>query len=174
MPTIAELLRGLLMYAILPLWVLAGFLDWQQHRSSRIESTTGITESVFHWVLFAEGGCALFCALVLPFQPMLVALAFTLLAAHELTTWLELKVVVGGRFISPAEQMLHSFLEILPWCAIVTVYLLRTTEIGLPAVAAYSEILTPTYLALLFLFIVVMNVLPLTEETLRCLRARDG
>ena len=36
-----EVLRGMLMYFILPLWLAAGFSDYLCHRAAQIEKTSG-------------------------------------------------------------------------------------------------------------------------------------
>ena len=37
----------ILMYFVLPIWLLAGFADWLCHRASHIESTTGARNHSF-------------------------------------------------------------------------------------------------------------------------------
>jgi hypothetical protein len=44
----------ILMYFVLPLWLIAGFADWLCHRASHIESTTGAKESLIHLLMFVE------------------------------------------------------------------------------------------------------------------------
>jgi hypothetical protein len=41
----AELTRNILMYFILPLWLVAGFADYLCHRASNIATTSGAKES---------------------------------------------------------------------------------------------------------------------------------
>jgi hypothetical protein len=43
-----EVLRALLMYFVLPLWLAAGFADYLCHRATHIEETSGWKESVLH------------------------------------------------------------------------------------------------------------------------------
>jgi hypothetical protein len=56
---------NVLMYFVLPLWLLAGFADYLCHRVAQIENTTGAKESVIHLLMFAEMGipvlAAIFC-----------------------------------------------------------------------------------------------------------------
>ena len=49
-----EVLRAMLMYFVLPLWLAAGFADYLCHRATHIEKTSGWRESVLHVVQFAE------------------------------------------------------------------------------------------------------------------------
>ncbi|ETF03615.1 hypothetical protein W822_05630 [Advenella kashmirensis W13003] len=53
----------ILIYFILPLWLIEGFADWVYHRKSHIESTSGPKESVLHFLQFGEVGVALLAAL---------------------------------------------------------------------------------------------------------------
>ncbi len=48
--------RRFLMYAILPIWSFAGFLDWLWHKQTSIETTSGVKESIMHLVMMAEAG----------------------------------------------------------------------------------------------------------------------
>lgn len=55
----------ILMYFIVPLWLIAGFADWLCHRASHIEKTAGVKESALHLLQFAEIGLGLLAALFL-------------------------------------------------------------------------------------------------------------
>jgi hypothetical protein len=131
-----ETARGALTCVVFPLWVLAGFADWWCHRRSSIELTSGLRESGFHFVLFAQMGIAVLAALFLqPTIAVLAALA-VLFVLHELTTWIELRLVNPVRYISPTEQMVHSFLELLPLAALL---LLAASYAGQSGQGATSE-----------------------------------
>jgi hypothetical protein len=43
-----DILVGMLMYFVLPVWLAAGFADNLCHRDSHIEATSGWRESVLH------------------------------------------------------------------------------------------------------------------------------
>ena len=49
-----EVLRAMLMYFIMPLWLVAGFADYLCHRVAHIEKSSGWTESVLHLVQLGE------------------------------------------------------------------------------------------------------------------------
>ena len=55
-PAADEATRRYLMYIIMPVWSLAGFLDWLWHRQTKIETTSGAKESVMHLLMMAEAG----------------------------------------------------------------------------------------------------------------------
>jgi hypothetical protein len=52
----------LLTYVLLPIWILAGFVDYLCHRASNIEHTSGTKESAAHWLMLAEIGVPLIAA----------------------------------------------------------------------------------------------------------------
>src|ERR1700680_2342176 len=49
-----EATRRYLMYIIMPVWSVAGFLDWLWHRQTKIETTSGVKESIMHLLMMAE------------------------------------------------------------------------------------------------------------------------
>jgi len=160
------LARTLLMVGVVPLWILAGLVDWACHRGTAIERTSGIRENAFHWLLLAEGGVALIASALLEPGPVLLAIVLAAFLAHELTTYVELRYTAPRREIRPFEQMVHSFMELLPLMLF-----------GLVAVLAASG--QPTdwpggYLVGAGVAVVLFNLLPMAEETWRCLRGRAG
>jgi hypothetical protein len=170
----------LLMYVVVPLWIAAGLADWLCHRRTRIESTSGLVENIFHWVLLAEGGVALVATALLQPNAAVLLLVFGAFLAHELTTYVELRYTARRREIRPIEQMVHSFMELLP-----------LVLLALLAVMAWDQVLAlfdgadpdfsvepadrpwpPGYLLAAGVAVLLANVLPLAEESLRCLRER--
>ena len=43
-----QLLLDLILYGLLPLWGICGFIDWCCHRATQVERTSGIKESLIH------------------------------------------------------------------------------------------------------------------------------
>jgi hypothetical protein len=170
--------RFLLMAGVVPLWILAGLADWWCHRRTAIERTSGLRENLFHWLLFAEAGVALGAVAVLEVNAALLLLVAVAFLVHELTTFIELRYTVPRREVAPLEQMIHSFMEILP-----------LGLLGLLAVMGWDQLLAqggapdfaprvmrtpwpPAYLLAVAGAVLLFNVLPLAEEALRCWRAR--
>jgi hypothetical protein len=173
-----SLLRPLLMYVVLPLWMLAGLADWACHRRTRIETTGGVRESVFHWVMFLQMAVVVLAVLFLEVNAAVLLLAGALFLAHEFTTWLELRYVVGRREVSPIEQMVHSFMELLPLAGLFLLAVLSVERYGGGALEPSAWTLRPKaeplpagYLAAALAGAALLNVLPLAEESWRCLRA---
>ena len=73
----------ILMYFILPLWLLAGFADWLCHRASHIETTSGAKESVFHLVMLAEMGLPLLAAIFLQVNAGIIAFMIACTASRR-------------------------------------------------------------------------------------------
>lgn len=170
----------LLMYAVVPLWILAGFADWWCHRRTRIERTSGLTENGFHWFLFAEGGVLLLAAALLEVNAGLLLLGFAAFLAHELTTYMELRYTVSVREVRPLEQMVHSFMEILPLAVLALLAVMQWEQalalfdLGVPdfALRPKQDPWPAAWLLATAAAVAVLNVLPLADETLRCLRGK--
>lgn len=171
-----------LMAVVVPLWVLAGLADWWCHRRSAIERTSGWPENVFHWVLMGEAGIALLAVALLEIDAGVLLLVFAAYLAHELTTYIELRYAVPRRAVGPLEQMVHSFMELLPLLVLVLAALMQWDQVlalfdaGDPEFAFEPKLAPwpPAYLLGAALAVAVLNVLPLAEEGLRCWRARGG
>jgi hypothetical protein len=159
---------------VLPLWVVAGLADWWCHRRSHIEHTSGLRENGFHWALFAIVAIGAVAAATLAPNRTVLAVLIGVFVLHELLAFSELKFVTTVRSVAPFEQMVHSFLEILP---LVVVGILAVESLGSAAAEAPEWTLRirgelkvlPLLLA--GAVVVLFNVVPLLEETWRCLRA---
>lgn len=168
----------LVMVGVVPLWIAAGVADWACHRRTRIGQTSGLPENVFHWVLLAEGGIALLATALLEITAGALLLVFAAFLLHEATTWVELRYTVPRREVRPVEQMVHSFMELLPllllallavagWQQLGALFGAGTPDFGLRLKAKPWP---PAYLAGAAAAVLLLNVLPIAEETWRCLR----
>jgi len=110
--------RLLLVYAVLPLWWLAGMFDWWLHRRSAIEATAGVRESLLHLLMLAEIGVPVLALLWLQADAGLLLLCVAAFVVHELTVLADLRWVRDKRPVVPFEQMVHSFQEVLPLAGI--------------------------------------------------------
>jgi hypothetical protein len=169
--------RLVLMFGVLPLWILAGLADWWCHRRTAIERTSGLRENLFHWLLFAQAGVALLGVAVLEVNAALLLLVIVAFLAHELTTFVELRYTVPRREVRPLEQMVHRFMEILPLLLLALLAVIGWENVfgGAPqafALRARPAPWPPAYLASVAAAVLLFNVLPMAEEGLRCWRAR--
>ena len=123
-----EIVQGLLQYFIMPVWIAAGVADWICHRVSRIENTAGPKESVLHLIMLAELGIPVCAALFLEINALMIAVLMGAFVAHQLTALYDLRYAVTRRLISPLEQQVHSFLELLPLMGLVLLIVLHWAQ----------------------------------------------
>lgn len=170
----------LLLWAVLPLWLAAGLADWACHRATAIERTSGTRESLIHLLMFAEVGLPLLAALLLEVNALVLAAGLLAFLAHEATAWWDLRVAVGARAVHPREQMVHSFLELLPLTGLALLATLHWTQAralvpGSAAPGAFELVwktppLPAAYVLAVLAAAGLVSALYL-EELWRCLRA---
>lgn len=179
----AEAARAILMYGVFPLWIAAGLLDWLCHRRTGIERTSGLKENLLHLLMMAEVGIGMLAVALLEINAAVLLLVLAVFVVHELTVYWDLRYSVPLRRVGPFEQMVHSFLEILPLLSLALLAALQWDQaralLGAgPAPADFSlrakvEPLPAAYLAGGLAAAVLLNAVPLLEETWRCWKARE-
>ena len=175
------LLRQYLLFFILPLWMLAGLTDYVLHKRTRIEETAGIKESVLHAMQLGEAGLPVLLALVLEINALIILFMVIGLVLHEVTALLDVTYASSRRYVSPLEQHVHSFMEVLPLMALSFVTVMYWNQFAAlfgfgPETPRFdlgpkSHPISSVYLAVLLLCIACFVVLPYTEELWRCFRA---
>ncbi len=171
----------ILAYAVLPLWVICGFLDYLCHRATHIEVATGIRESLIHWLMLAEVALPLSLAVFFRINALVLAVMLICLIAHEVTGYYDLKLAMATRKVTVFEHQVHSALEILPLTAMLLTMTLHWPQalalfgagtehadfsLGPKQTPRWGELIPPgaTFIAL--------AVMPYAEELLRGLRAK--
>lgn len=162
----------LLVFAVYPAWVLAGLVDWACHRRSRIEASAGLRENAWHWLLYGLGGAGVLAAVALQTTGGALAVVAACWALHQLAVWRELRYAVAHRAVGPAEQMVHSFLELLPLAGLALLAVLAGERLGEWTLALRPPPWPWAALAWGLAATVLLNALPLAEEGWRCLRMR--
>jgi hypothetical protein len=178
----AEVTRNVLMYFILPLWLAAGFADYLCHRAARIEVTSGYKESLLHLLQFAEVGVPILAALFLEINALVILVMIACFVLHELTAFWDVSYASRTRTVTPIEQHVHSFLEMLPLMALLMIVVLHWPQFlalfGLgsdPARFTLSLKQPPLpwlYTAAVLALVLLFDLLPYLEELARGLRAR--
>jgi hypothetical protein len=175
-----DILRGMLMYFILPLWLAAGFADYLCHRAARIERTSGWKESALHLLQFAEMAVAVLAALFLEITSAVIVLMIVCLILHEVTAIWDVRYAEATREVTPTEQHIHSFLEMLPlmglllvvalhWAAFTGLFGIGTADFSLRWKQAQLPV---AYIAIMLALTALFEVLPYLEEFARTLRHR--
>jgi hypothetical protein len=178
----ADAAPAILMFVVFPLWVLAGLLDWACHRRTHIERTSGLKENLLHLLMMAEVGLAMLAVALLKVNAAVLLLVLVVFLVHELTVYWDLHYTTPLRPVRPFEQMVHSFLELLPLLSLALLAAgqwdqARALFGGGPAAPDFSlrpksEPLPPAFFAGGFAAAVLLNGLPLLEETWRCWKER--
>jgi hypothetical protein len=173
-----------LLFGVIPVWLAAGFADWCCHRATHIETTTGAKESAIHLLMFLEVGAPLLAGLFLEINAGTIIFMVAMFFLHEATALWDVTYATTVRRITPFEQHVHSFLELMPLLAITCILIAYWGQtmalLGVGNEEARFDIslkghpLPPVYLATLFGAIFLFEVLPYLEELTRGLRANGG
>ncbi|EAR10707.1 hypothetical protein [Reinekea blandensis] len=175
------LLINILLYLFLPLWGIAGFVDWLCHRATQIETTSGLKESLMHTLMGIQVGIPILLCLTFRVNVLILLLCLAAWALHEFVAHMDVKFASPRRKISIWEMHAHSYLATLPlymlsiiavinWPVVVDLVTLNWTgQLRLvPMEYAHGF---DGYLFWYLTFMAVACVFPYLEENLRCLRA---
>lgn len=176
--------QAVLLYFIVPLWFLSGVADWWCHRASDIEHTAGVKESLIHLLMYAELAVPLLACLFLEVNALIILVIILAFLAHEATALWDVSYAVKHRRVTPLEQHVHSFLELIPLMAGAFVILLNWSQFlalfGFGEEPARFELawkdppLPTAYIVAVLAASVILALLPYVEELWRCLRAAGG
>ena len=182
MSTEADVLRSVLMYFVLPLWLVAGFADYLCHRASHIATTSGPKESLIHLLMLAEIGSAATVAMTFEINAGVIALMIIVWAAHEATAVWDVTFAHHKREVTPIEQWVHGYLGVLPLLSLLMVVVLHWSQflalfrLGTEAprfdIVWKDPPLPWGYVLPIISATVLFEVLPYLEELVRGLRAR--
>jgi hypothetical protein len=180
---IGRITRNYLLYFILPLWIAAGFADWTRHRATHIEANSGAKESLMHLMMLLEAGVPLLAGLFLEITAPVIALMIGAFFVHEATALWDVSYAVKRREVTPVEQHIHSFLEMLPLMATGAVTVLhwpklrasagRGSESG-PWLQRKQQPLPRGYVAGILAAVGLFEFLPYLEELRRDWRKHPG
>jgi len=168
-------------FVVVPVWMAMGFADYLCHRATDIEHTAGTRESLLHLIQFGLMGLPLLAVLFLQVNAGVLVVLAVFVSLHHVVAYIDVRYANATRQVRPVEQMIHSFLEMLP----VTGYLLlAATEFGqlqalfgMGGEHAYlslhlrSPALPRWYLVSVILVALAANLGPYLEEFVRCVRA---
>lgn len=112
------LLKALLLWGIYPLWLLAGAGDYLCHRRTDIEHSSGSGESWFHLLQFLTLLVAFGAALLLEQNAVVFGVMVFAVLTHSVLAHMDVSYTDGRRYISPLEQHIHGFMDVLPLVAV--------------------------------------------------------
>jgi hypothetical protein len=180
----SDLTIAVLMYFVLPVWLAAGFADYLCHRAANIATTSGAKESILHLLQFAEMGIAVLAALFLEINALVLLIMLLCFVLHEATALWDVSYASATREVTPIEQHIHSFLEMMPLMGFVLIAVLNWEQFsalfGLGQESARFNIKFRTgppswvYITTMMGLVLLFEVLPYVEELVRGLRANNG
>jgi ABC-type spermidine/putrescine transport system permease subunit I len=169
--------QAALMYFVLPVWLAAGFADYLCHRAASIETTSGWKESLLHLLQFGEMAIPTLAAIFLEINAVVILTMIICLLAHEATAIWDVSYAYRTREVTPTEQHVHSFLEMLPLMGLLIVVTLHweqflalfglgheTADFGL---RLKQPPLPWIYVSIILSLVLLFEVLPYLEEFAR-------
>jgi hypothetical protein len=172
--------RHALLYFVVPLWLAAGLLDWYRHRRTHIERTAGTYESAIHALMMAEACLPAMMGLFLEVNAGVLLAAVAAFILHEATAYWDVSYAETRRRVTPSEQHIHSFLEVVPLMAVTFLIVLHWDQARAlvrvgdePARLTLRRKRPPLargYVRGLLVAIGLFAALPYAEELWRCYR----
>ncbi len=134
--------------------------------------------------MFVEVGIPLLAAMFLEINALVFAIMIVAFFFHEATALWDVSYATTARIVTPIEQHVHSFLEMIPLMAILSVVSLHWEQFlalfGLGPDPARFELVWKTkplpvaYIATVLICVLLFEFLPYLEELFRGLRANAG
>ena len=185
MSDVEEIAKNYMLYFLMPLWIIPGLADYLCHRRSKIETTSGLREAVLHNMMITVMGVPILMGLLLEINALVILLMFIAYFVHLALALYDVTYATSKRTVTPIEQHVHSFLEVLPFMAVSFVICLHWDEF-LSLFGAGTESarfsfewkqtpLSAPYLVTVNLIVFLFLAVPYAEEIWRCYRvAKNG
>lgn len=175
-----SLLVDLILYGVLPLWGIAGFVDWCCHRATRVESTSGIKESFIHSLMGIQLGIPILLCLLFEVNVLILLVCVLMWLLHEIVAHWDVHYATPLRRISIWEVHVHNYMATIPLYLLMLIVVLNW-DVAHKAITfhwsgqfALHGLAVPhgssRYLSHYLVFMTVFCVLPYFEENIRCLR----
>lgn len=180
MPTTDELLMNLILFGLLPLWGIAGFIDWCCHRATRIERTSGLKESLVHSLMGIQLGIPIVLCLFYYVNVMILLICFAAFLCHEIVAHYDVYYAAPRRTISIWEVHVHNYMATIPLYLLMLIMVLnwdvvlKLVSLDWSGEFVFERVPAPHggshYIRNYLVFMGVLCVLPYLEENVRCLR----
>ena len=175
-----ELTLRLILFVILPLWVICGSLDYFCHRATKIEENSGVWESFHHSIMGVQVGVPIWLGIYCEINVLVLLICFACFIVHEWTAHNDVVVAVHAREVTPREQHIHSYLITIPFY-VLSLTICRNWQTFLDTISfrwsgqlnfvlREEPLGTSTYVAWYAFLMLVVAVIPYTEELIRCVR----
>jgi len=177
--TTHDLVLHLILYVILPLWGVTGFIDWCCHRATNIEHTSGVKESIIHGLMGIQLGIPIVVGIMFEMNVLVFLICLAALVAHEVVAHYDVAFTTHKREISIWEVHAHNYLSTIPFYLIALIGVRNPETVTKTFTLAWGGELALiwrtepvggwTYLPTYIGFMGLICILPYTEEFIRCL-----
>jgi hypothetical protein len=172
--TLEAALTSFIAWVLYPLWLAAGAADYFAHRRTDIAHSSGATESLLHIAQLACIAVAFSAGIMLQITTGAWLLMLGAVLLHSLIAYVDVSYTQARRYVSPFEQTVHGFLDVIPIVAVLLFGVLHWPEISARGlmVVAENELDDDLIDRLLLLSFAALAGTPVIEELIRTLRAR--
>ena len=180
MVTTDQLLINLILYGLLPLWGITGFIDWCCHRATGIERTSGLKESLIHSLMGVQLGIPIVLCLVFQVNVAILLICFAAFLAHEFAAHYDVHYSAPLRRISIWEVHVHNYMATIPLYLLMLIVVLnwetvqKLISLDWAGQLSFERVQQPhggsAYLRNYLIFMSILCVFPYLEENVRCLR----
>lgn len=181
MLTTDQLLINLILYGLLPLWGITGFIDWCCHRATNIEHTSGVRETLVHSLMGIQLGVPIVLSLLFEINVLILLICFAAFLAHEVVAHYDVHYSAPLRRISIWEMHVHNYMATIPLYLLMLIIVLNweTTQklVSFDWAGQFElkRIAAPhggkAYLRNYLIFMAMLCIFPYLEENVRCVRA---
>jgi hypothetical protein len=175
-----ELLKNLILYGLLPLWGISGLIDWYCHRITKIETTSGLRESLVHSLMGIQLGIPIILSLFFYVNVSVLLICLLAVIMHEFVAHYDVHYSAPIRHISIWEVHVHNYMSTIPLFLFMLIVVINwdmfvnLVTFNWAGNMAFQRIEiphgSPIYLKVYLSFMAVTCVLPYMEENFRCLR----
>lgn len=176
----STLLINAMLYVFLPLWGIAGFVDWCCHRATKIEITSGIKESLMHSLMGIQMGLPILLCLLYEVNVLILLICIFTWISHEFVAHCDVRYAAPRRNISIWEMHAHTYLGSLPFYMLISIFMINWDQFLLLITFNWADNMSlalievphgsSTYLPTYITFMCILCVFPYIEENLRCLK----
>ena len=174
------LLINLILFGLLPLWGITGFIDWCCHRATKIETTSGLKESLLHTAMGIQVGIPILFAMLFYVNITVLLICFAAWFLHEFVAHYDVHYSAPKRHISIWEVHVHNYMATVPLYLLMLIIVINwdmfmnLITLNWAGHMKLQRIPNPhageSYLPAYLAFMAITCVLPYAEENFRCLR----
>lgn len=157
-----------------------GFIDWCCHRATRVESTSGLKESLIHSLMGVQLGIPILLCLLFEINVLVLLVCVAMWLMHEFAAHWDVHYATPRRHISIWEVHVHNYMATVPLYLLMLIVILNWDVAVKAATFDWSGQMTlrllekrpggSGYLPAYLTFMAILCVFPYLEENIRCLR----